>query len=59
MVSPRTLTVVNTTDDIADIEAWAARIGASSAVRWANIRETAAAWVAAGSVASRIENWTN
>lgn len=57
MVSPKTLTITNTNDGIEAIESWAGRVGALPNVKWANIRETAAAWISAGSVASRIENW--
>ncbi|MBI3652145.1 MAG: hypothetical protein HY231_14085 [Acidobacteria bacterium] len=57
MVSPKTLTITNTTDGIDAIESWAWRIGALPNIKWANLRETATAWVAAGSVASRLENW--
>jgi hypothetical protein len=53
MVSPRTFTVVGTSDGIEIIEAWAFRVGALPNVHWATIRETADAWVAAGGVASR------
>jgi hypothetical protein len=57
MVSPRSLTIVDTSDGIDAIEAWAARVGALGSVKWGTIRESAAAWVAAGSVASRMETW--
>lgn len=54
-VTPDTLTVVDTTDGVADIELWANHMAALSYVEFATIRETANAWVAAGSVASRTE----
>ena len=57
MVAPGTLTIVNTGDGIDAIEAWASRMSSVSGVKWGNIRESAAAWVAAGSVGSRIESW--
>jgi hypothetical protein len=56
MVSPRTFTVVGTTDGIEALEAWAARVGALPDVHWATIRETAEAWVAAGGIPSRRES---
>lgn len=59
MVSPRQLLVVDSADGIDAIEAWASRVGALRGVRWATIRETADAWVASGSVPSRLEDWEN
>lgn len=52
-VAPQSLLVVGTTDGIDDIEDWAADMALLSNVEWATINETAAAWIAAGSVASR------
>ncbi len=57
MVSPRLLVIPDTSDGIEAIEEWANRVGALRGVRWATIRETADAWVAAGSVPSRMEDW--
>jgi hypothetical protein len=57
MVSPRLLVVPDTVDGIDVLEAWASRVGALRGVRWATIRETADAWVAAGEVPSRMEDW--
>jgi hypothetical protein len=62
MVDQVTLTVsdaVNastSTDGIAQIEAFASRVGAMSNVRWATPAGTAATWRAAGSLPSRIAN---
>lgn len=53
-VAPRTLTLVGTSDGIAQIEAWAARVGQMTGVRWATISATAAAWKAAGGAPSRV-----
>lgn len=53
-VAPRTLQVVGTSDGIAEIEAWASRVGALRPVRWNTIAGTAAAFEAAGSLPSRI-----
>ena len=53
MFSPRTMSVTGSEDGIEAIEAWAARMAALPAVRWATIAETAEAWVAQGSVPSR------
>lgn len=53
-VAPRTLQVVGTTDGIAQIETWAARVGALNAVRWNTIEATAAAFESAGSLPSRV-----
>lgn len=52
-VAPDTLQVVDTTDGIAEIEAWADAMALLPHVQWATIRETAADWVAAGGVPSR------
>jgi hypothetical protein len=52
-VAPDTLQVVDTTDGIAEIEAWAATMALLPHVQWATIRETAADWVAAGGIPSR------
>lgn len=52
-VAPDTLQVVDTTDDIAAIEAWAATMALLPHVQWATIRETAADWAAAGGIPSR------
>lgn len=57
MVSPRMLVIPDTSDGIDAIESWASRVGAMRGIRWATIRETADAWVAAGSVPSRMEDW--
>ncbi len=54
-VAPDTLTVGDTADDVADIELWANHMATLPYVQFATIRETANAWVAAGSVASRTE----
>lgn len=62
MVAPDTLTVVDEnvggggSDGIGAIEAFAARMSALPVVRWATIAETAAAWVAAGEVPSRMDS---
>jgi hypothetical protein len=53
-VAPRTLQVVGSSDGIAEIEAWAARVGALPQVRWNTIAGTATAFVAAGSPPSRV-----
>ena len=53
-VAPKTLTVVGTSDGIAQIEAWAARVGALPQVRWSSIAGTAAAFQAAGGLPSRV-----
>jgi hypothetical protein len=55
MVAPSSLTLVRGNDGIEQIEAWAARMRALPAVRWATIAETAAAWKEAGGVPSRRE----
>jgi len=54
-VAPDTLQVVDTTDGIDEIEAWADTMALLPHVQWATIRETAADWVAAGGVPSRVE----
>ncbi|MDX2032764.1 MAG: hypothetical protein SF339_18955 [Blastocatellia bacterium] len=56
MVHPDSLVVVGTADGIGQIEAWAAQARTNSFVKWGTLSETAAAWKAAGSVASRVEN---
>jgi hypothetical protein len=57
MVSPTQLkTVTGSRAGIAEIESWAARMGAREQVRWATLSETAAAWVAAGEVPSRVNS---
>lgn len=53
-VAPKTLTVVDTSDGIAQIEAWAARVGLLSSVRWNTIAGTTAAFEAAGGLPSRV-----
>lgn len=55
MVSPTSLTIVNSNDGMAEMTAFAKEMNDYGFVRWANIEETAQAWVAAGSVPSRIE----
>lgn len=55
MVEPSTLKVVNSEDGLAEITAFVNEMNGYSFVRWANIEETAQAWVAAGSVPSRVE----
>ncbi len=55
IVNSRDLALPNGTDGIDAIEAWAARLAASPALRWATISETATAWLAAGGIASRFE----
>lgn len=54
-VAPDTLRVVDTTDGIDEIEAWADTMALLPLVQWATIRETAADWAAAGGVPSRVE----
>ncbi|MFN8004676.1 MAG: hypothetical protein U0X75_27105 [Acidobacteriota bacterium] len=56
MVHPDTLVNVTTQDGIAQIEAWATTARANSFVKWATLSETAAAWKAAGQIASRVED---
>ncbi len=56
LVAPASLKVLDASDGIEQIETWAARVGANSHVKWANFTETAAAWVAAGGVNSRVED---
>lgn len=53
-VAPKTLTLVGTSDGIGQIEAWAARVGQMSGVRWSTIAGTADAWRAAGGAPSRV-----
>lgn len=55
MVDPVTLTIVESDDGIEQITAFVNEMNGYSFVRWANIEETAQAWVEAGSVPSRIE----
>lgn len=55
MVSPTTLTIVNSGNGMAEIAAFVNEMNSYNFVRWATIEETAQAWVAAGSVPSRIE----
>ncbi len=55
MVSPASLEVIGEGAGIDEILAWAARMGALEHVRWGTIAESAAAWVAAGGVASRTD----
>jgi hypothetical protein len=55
MVSPTTLQIVESNDGIAEITAFANEMNQYPFIRWANIEETAQAWVEAGSVPSRIE----
>lgn len=55
MVSPTSLTIVNSDDGMEQITAFAREVDHYSFIRWANIEETAQAWVEAGSVPSRIE----
>lgn len=54
MVHPDSLVNVGTSDGIAQIEAWAAVAGMNAQVRWATLSQTAAAWLAAGGVPSRL-----
>lgn len=56
MVHPDTLVNVGTQDGIAQIEAWASAARANNFVKWATLSGTAAAWKAAGQVASRVED---
>lgn len=58
MVHPDSLVVVDSNDGIDQIEAWAATAGLNGNVRWATVSETAAAWLSAGGVPSRIEDLT-
>lgn len=55
MVSPSTLTVVESRDDIEQLTMFVEEMNSYSFVRWANIEETANAWRQAGSIPSRIE----
>ncbi|WP_284618171.1 hypothetical protein [Aquabacterium humicola] len=57
-VAPKTLTVVGTSDGIAQIEAWAARVGLIAGVRWSTIAGTASAFREAGALPSRINPQT-
>lgn len=53
MVHPQTLTVAETGEDIAGIEAFAARLATNPVVRWATLSASAQAWIDAGRVPSR------
>lgn len=53
-VAPKTLTVIDTSDGITQIEAFATRLGALPQVRWSSIAGTAAAFQAAGGLPSRV-----
>lgn len=55
MVSPTSLTIVESNDGIDQIATFANEMNSYSFVRWANIEETAQAWAEAGSAPSRIE----
>lgn len=55
MVSPTTLQIFESNDGIGEITTFVNEMNQYSFVRWANIEETALAWVEAGSVPSRIE----
>lgn len=55
MVAPSTLQIVNSSDGISEITVFVNEMNQYLFVRWANIEETAQAWVEAGSVPSRIE----
>lgn len=55
MINPRAFNGNAAPVDVAALEAWADRTGRSPYVRWATIRETAAAWLAAGAVPSRAD----
>ena len=55
MVSPTSLTIVNSEDGMEQITAFANEISQYSFVRWANIEATAQTWVEAGRIPSRIE----
>lgn len=55
MVAPTTLTIVESEDGMAEITTFVNEMNQYAFVRWANIEETAQAWVEAGSVPSRIE----
>jgi hypothetical protein len=55
MVSPTHLTIVQSSDGMVEIIAFANEMNGYGFVRWATIEETAQAWAAAGSVPSRIE----
>ncbi|MBN8658361.1 MAG: hypothetical protein J0M11_21685 [Anaerolineae bacterium] len=55
MVDPTKLTIIESSDGMAEITAFVNEMNGYSFVRWANFEETAQAWVEAGSVPSRIE----
>ena len=55
MVDPIKLTIVESNDGMTEIAAFVNEVNQYGFVRWANIEETAQAWVAAGSIPSRIE----
>ena len=55
MVSPTSITIVNSNDGLPEIISFANQVNQYPFVRWENIEETAQAWVKAGSVSSRIE----
>ncbi len=58
-VAPKTLTVVDTSDGIAEIESWATRVGALGSVRWNTLAGTATAFKNAGGQASRVNPATS
>ena len=58
MVHPDSLVVVGTTEGIEQLEAWANSAGLEAHVSWATLTESAAAWVKAGSQASRLDGQT-
>ncbi|MFN8432901.1 MAG: hypothetical protein U0V18_02725 [Anaerolineales bacterium] len=55
MVSPTSLTIVNSNDGMEQITAFVNEMNQYLFVHWANIEETAQTWVKAGSIPSRIE----
>ena len=55
MVDPIKLTIVESNDGMTEIAAFVNEVNQYGFIRWANIEETAQAWVTAGSVPSRIE----
>jgi len=55
MVAPTMLQIVESGDGIAEITTFVSEMNGHNFVRWANIEETAQAWVEAGSVPSCIE----
>ena len=55
MVSPTSLTIVNSNDGLEQITTFANKLEQYSFVHWAYIEETAQAWTKAGKVPSRIE----